>query len=243
MSSVFLITGGSRGIGAAVARRAAAAGYEVVLTYVARADRAAAMVDEIRVAGGSARAVRADTASAADVATLFAEVDAAGPLAAMVYNSGVTGPASPLAEASQETLSRVIEVNLTGALWCAREAVRRMGTAGGGSGGAIVFISSRAAVYGSAGEFVWYAASKGGVDSLTVGLAREVGPQGIRVNAVSPGPIDTEMHRPGRLAEGAARAPLQRAGSPDEVASTVMFLVSDAASYVSGANVSVAGGL
>lgn len=242
-SSVLLITGGSRGIGAAIARSAATAGFAVVLTYVDRADRAEAVAEEIRAAGGTARTVRADTGNEADVAALFAEVDSVGRLAALVYNGGITGPASKLAEASADTLSRVIDVNLKGALLSAAEAVRRMAVSAGGAGGAIVFVSSRAAAYGSAGEFVWYAASKGGIDSLTTGLAREVGGDGIRVNAVSPGPIDTEMHREGRLAEGAARAPMGRAGTAAEVASVVMFLVSDAASYVNGANVSVAGGL
>lgn len=241
--ALFLVTGGSRGIGAAIARRAAANGFEVILTYATQAARAEAVAADIRAAGGSARAVHADTGQPADVAALFAQVDSVGPLAAMVYNSGITGPASPIAAASVETLARVIDVNLTGALLCAREAVRRMARSAGGSGGNIVFVSSRAAQYGAAGEFVWYAASKGGIDSLTIGLAREVGGEDIRVNAVSPGPIDTEMHRPGRLAEGAARAPMGRAGTADEVAATVMFLVSDAAAYVSGANVSVAGGL
>jgi NAD(P)-dependent dehydrogenase (short-subunit alcohol dehydrogenase family) len=161
----------------------------------------------------------------------------------LVYNAGITGANSPLVEASTETIDRVLDVNLRGAVLCAREAVRRMSTRLGGEGGAIVMISSRATFYGSPNEFVWYAASKGGMDSLTNGLAREVAAEGIRVNAVSPGPIVTEMHRPGKLEVGAKRAPMQRAGTPEEVAAAVMFLASDGASYVTGANLAVAGGL
>jgi NAD(P)-dependent dehydrogenase (short-subunit alcohol dehydrogenase family) len=161
----------------------------------------------------------------------------------LVYNGGVTGSHSPLAEASTATIDEVLNVNLRGAILCCRAAIRRMSTRLGGQGGAIVLLSSRATFYGSPDEFVWYAASKGGVDSLTNGLAREVAPEGIRVNAVSPGPISTEMHRPGRLEIGAKRAPLQRAGTPEEVAEAVLFLASEAASYVTGANLSVAGGL
>jgi NAD(P)-dependent dehydrogenase (short-subunit alcohol dehydrogenase family) len=137
----------------------------------------------------------------------------------------------------------VLAVNLRGAMLASRAAIRRLSTRHGGSGGSIVMISSRATFYGSPNEFVWYAASKGGMDSLTHGLARELAAEGIRVNAVSPGPIETEMHRPGRLEAGAQRAPLQRAGNPAEVASAVLFLASDAASYVTGANLAVAGGL
>jgi NAD(P)-dependent dehydrogenase (short-subunit alcohol dehydrogenase family) len=161
----------------------------------------------------------------------------------MVYNAGITGAHSPLAEASTSTIDEVLAVNLRGAILCARESVRRMSTRFGGKGGSIVMISSRAALYGSPAEFVWYAASKGGVDSFVNGLSREVAAEGVRVNAVSPGPIVTEMHRPGKLEVGAKRAPMQRAGTPQEVAEAVMFLASDAASYVTGANLSVAGGL
>jgi NAD(P)-dependent dehydrogenase (short-subunit alcohol dehydrogenase family) len=240
-SPVLLITGGSRGIGAATALQAAAAGYVVLLTYVERGTAAEEVVARIGAAGGRAQAVRADTGKAADVERLFNAADALGRLAAFVYNGGITGPSSPLADASDATLQKVIDVNLTGALLCCREAVRRMSTARGGQGGAIVLISSRAAVYGSPGEHVWYAASKGGIDSLTIGLAREVGAEGIRVNAVSPGPISTEIHVPGKLERIAAALPMRRAGEPEEVAAAVMFLVSKDASYVSGANLAVAG--
>jgi NAD(P)-dependent dehydrogenase (short-subunit alcohol dehydrogenase family) len=215
----------------------------VLLTYSSHEARAQQVVERIRSAGGKAVAVKADSAIEADIGAVFHEVDRIGELAVLVYNSGITGRHSPLAEAETETIDRVLAVNLRGAMISAREAVRRMSTRRGGKGGSIVFISSRATFYGAPDEFVWYAASKGGIDSLTNGLAREVASEGIRVNAVSPGPIATEMHRPGRLQAGAERAPLQRAGTPEEVAATVLFLASDAASYVTGANVAVAGGL
>jgi NAD(P)-dependent dehydrogenase (short-subunit alcohol dehydrogenase family) len=238
---VFLITGGSRGIGAAIAIRAARAGYVVLLTFAERAGAADQVVADIRAAGGQAHAFRADTGKPTDVASLFAEADRLGRLAAMVYNGGITGPSSPLVDASDETLAQVVDVNLLGALLCSRESVRRMSTERGGRGGSIVLISSRAALYGSPGEHVWYAATKGGVDSLVIGLAREVGGQGIRVNGVSPGPIDTEIHVPGKLDRIAGNLPMGRAGTPDEVASAVMYLVSDEASYVAGAILAVAG--
>jgi NAD(P)-dependent dehydrogenase (short-subunit alcohol dehydrogenase family) len=240
---VFLVLGGSRGIGAAISLAAARQRMLVLLTYSSHAERARGVIERIRAAGGEALAMQADTAKEADIATVFREVDRLGTLAVLVYNSGITGANSPLAEVETATIDQVLAVNLRGALLSAREAVRRMSTRLGGSGGNIVFISSRAAFYGAASEFVWYAASKGGMDSLTSGLAREVANEGIRVNAVSPGPIATEMHRPGRLEVGAKRSPMQRAGTPEEVASTVMFLTSEGASYVTGANILVTGGL
>ncbi|HEY8509536.1 MAG TPA: SDR family oxidoreductase [Steroidobacteraceae bacterium] len=240
---VFLVTGGSRGIGEAVAVAAAREGFCVLLTFVQHESRAAEVVERIRNAGGQAHAIQADTAEEKDIHRIFAEADRLGRLATLVYNSGITGAHSPLVDASTETIDRVLAVNLRGAILCSREAVRRMSTRLGGSGGSIVLISSRASFYGSPNEFVWYAASKGGMDSFTYGLAREVATEGIRVNAVSPGPIVTEMHRPGKLEVGAKRSPMQRAGLPEEVASTVMFLASDAASYVTGANLVVSGGL
>ncbi len=240
--SVFLVTGGSRGIGAAVALAAARAGHRVLLSYASAQERAAQIVTRIGAAGGTARAVRADTADAGDVAALFAAADEMGPLGVLVCSGGITGAASPLADAAPETLSRVIEVNLVGAMLCAREAVRRMSTQRGGAGGAIVFLSSRATAYGSPNEHVWYAASKGGIDALTLGLAREVGAQGIRVNAVSPGPIDTEMLSEEKRARAAALSPVQRIGTPEEAAAAVMFLASPAASFITGANLAVSGG-
>jgi len=240
---VILVTGGSRGIGAATARLAAKRGYDVALTYVRDESAAARVTDEIRAMGRQALALRANVASEEEVARAFAAVDEKlGRLSAVIINGGITGQNSRLDAADPRTLREVIDVNLLGALFCAREAVRRMSTKHGGAGGAIVFISSRASVYGSAGEYVWYAASKGGVDSLGIGLAREVGREGIRVNVVSPGPIDTEIHRPGRLEKVVDRFAMGRAGRPEEVAEAALFLVSDAASYCTGANLAVAGG-
>lgn len=237
---VLLVTGGSRGIGAATAVAAAKAGYDVALTYVARS--AEAVADQVRGAGRRALVLRADMASEADIAAMFAAVDGFGPLRTLVYNAGVTGRHSALADAETATIDEAIAVNLRGAMLCAREAVRRLSTARDGPGGSIVFVSSRASVYGSPGEFVWYAASKGGVDSLTIGLAREVAAEGVRVNAVAPGPIDTEMHRPGRLEQGAAKAAMKRAGTPEEVAEAIIFLASDRSAYTTGAILPVAGG-
>lgn len=238
---VFIVTGGNRGIGAAIAHDAAKAGYHVLLTYAGRAEMASQVVEAIRADGGKAKAVQADTGIPADIARLFAAADELGPLRAMVYNGGIVGESSALVEATDALLAKVVDVNLTGALLCSREAVRRMSTATGGDGGSIILISSRAALYGAPGEHVWYAATKGGIDSLVLGLAREVAPHGIRVNAVSPGPIDTDIHVPGKLDRIASALPMRRAGEPHEVSAAVMFLISDAASYVAGANLAVAG--
>lgn len=242
-AGVLLVTGGSRGIGAAVAELGAQRGHDIVLSYVNQAERAAAVVKRIADAGGRALAVQADTAREEDIERLFTAADGMGRLAALVYNAGITGPNSPLAEAATATIDAVLDVNLRGAMLCCRAAIRRMSTRLGGQGGNIVLVSSRAAFYGSPNEFVWYAASKGGIDSLNNGLARELGAEGIRVNAVSPGPILTEMHRPGKLDDVEQRAPLRRAGTPEETAEAVLFLVSGAASYITGANLAVAGGL
>ena len=239
---VLIVTGGSRGIGAAIAAAAAAQGFRVLLSYAGREDLAGEVVDRIRAAGGRAEAMQADTADPVDIRALFAAGDRLGRLAAFVYNGGIVGPSSSLLEASDDMLAQVVAVNLTGAMIAAREAVRRMSTASGGAGGSIVLLSSRAALYGAPGEHVWYAATKGGIDSFTLGLAREVAGDGIRVNAVSPGPIATDIHVPGKLDRIAAGLPMRRAGAPEEVAAAVMFLVSDAASYVAGANLAVAGG-
>jgi NAD(P)-dependent dehydrogenase (short-subunit alcohol dehydrogenase family) len=238
---VFLLTGGSRGIGAAIARDAGKQGYFVLLTYAGNADAARRVVEGIRAEGGRAEAVQADTGNPADVARMFAAADAHGRLAALVYNGGITGAVGLLADQPDDIPEKVITVNLTGALWSCREAVRRMSTRLGGKGGAIVLISSRAAKLGSPKQHVWYAASKGGIDTLTVGLAQEVAREGIRVNGVSPGPIETEIHAPGRLDAIRDALPMQRIGLPEEVSAAVMFLVSDEASYISGANIDVAG--
>lgn len=240
---VAVIIGGSRGIGAAVARLAAREGYRVVLTYASREDEAAALVREITEAGGAAQMIRADAASEDDMRAVFEQAAQAGPIGAMVYSAGITGPSAKLAEASLSSLRKVIEVNLTGALHASHYAIRSMSTDKGGEGGNIVFISSRAAARGSAGEYVWYAASKGGLDSLAIGLSKEVAMEGIRVNCVSPGPVATEMLSPERLALGASLVPMQRAGEPEEVAEAVLYLLSDNASYITGANLAVSGGV
>jgi NAD(P)-dependent dehydrogenase (short-subunit alcohol dehydrogenase family) len=242
-----LITGGSRGIGAATALHAARAGYDVALTYVAEPDAARRVVAEVEAAGARALALRADVASEADVERAFAAVDEAfGPLDALVANAGITGRFSRVDEVDAALLERVLAVNVTGAFLCCREAVRRMSTAHGGRGGAIVTVSSRAAALGSPGEYVHYAASKAAVDTLTRGLAKEVGPEGIRVNAVAPGPIETDIHarngRPERLAAMAGTIPLRRPGTSDEVAAGILWLLSPAASYVTGAIVDIGGG-
>lgn len=238
---VFLVTGGSRGIGAAIAHSAAAAGYQVLLTYAGRADAAEAVVAAILADGGTAEAVQADTGKPGDVAAMFAHADRMGRLAVLCYNGGITGGVGLLADQSDATLAEVISVNLTGALISAREAVKRMSTRLGGEGGSIVLLSSRAATLGAPAQHLWYAASKGGVDSLSLGLAKEVAGEGIRVNTVSPGPIATEIHAPGRLAAIRDSLPMKREGQPQEVADVVMYLVSDKASYVAGANIEVAG--
>lgn len=239
---VFVVVGGSRGIGAAIAVAAARAGYAVLLTYASDAQAARTVVDRIEATGGIAQAVRADTSVPGEVAALFAAADAMGRLDALAYSGGITGKASLLADAEPDTIARVIAVNLTGAMLCAREAAMRMSTARGGAGGAIVFLSSRASDYGSPGEHVWYAASKGGIDSLTKGLAREVGQEGIRVNAVSPGPVATDMLDPAKQERAAGLSPIGRIGTPEEIAAAVLFMVSDEASFVTGANLAVSGG-
>jgi NAD(P)-dependent dehydrogenase (short-subunit alcohol dehydrogenase family) len=244
---VMLVTGGSRGIGAAIVRAAAAAGYEIALTYAD--DRAAAerVAAEVNGTGRRAVIVKADVAREEDVLAVYAAVDDAfGRLDALAVNAGITGRFTRVDEIDAATLERVLAVNVTGAFLCAREAVRRMSTARGGSGGAIVIVSSRAAGLGSPGEYVHYAASKGAVDALTRGLAKEVAREGIRVNAVAPGLIDTEIHarggRPERVARITPTIPMERIGTADEVAASVLWLLSAQASYVTGAVLDVSGG-
>ena len=239
---IMVIIGGSRGIGAATARMAAARGWHVVPTYRSGAAEAEAVVQDIEAAGGRASAIACDSASEADIVALFESAARIGPLGAMVYAAGITGTASTLAEVEAATLEQVIAVNLTGAMLSAREAVRHMAKSRGGAGGSITFISSRASDRGSAGEYVWYAASKGGVNALSLGLAREVAADGIRVNCVSPGPVATEMLSPERQAKGAAAVAMGRVGTPEEVASAVLYLASPEASYITAANLAVAGG-
>jgi NAD(P)-dependent dehydrogenase (short-subunit alcohol dehydrogenase family) len=243
---VVLVTGGSRGIGAAVARQAAAAGWAVCLTY--RADEAAAgsVVADIEAAGGTAAAVRADVADEADVLAAFAAADALGPVAALVANAGIGAAKARVDELSAERVQRILAVNVLGPILCCREAVRRLSARHGGPGGSIVLVSSAAARLGSPGEYVDYAASKGAVDTLGLGLAREVSGEGIRVNVVRPGIIETDIHasggQPDRVARLGPSVPIGRAGRPVEIADAVVWLLSDQASYVTGSVLDVAGG-
>ncbi|NVP53772.1 SDR family oxidoreductase [Mycoplana rhizolycopersici] len=244
---VLLVTGGSRGIGASVCRLAAAAGWQVAVNYAANAAAAEAVVDDIRSAGGSAVAIEGDVGTEAGLASIFSALDATfSRLDGLVNNAGIVGHPARVDEISVERLDRMFAVNVIGSIRCAQEAVRRMSTRHGGRGGAIVNISSMAAILGSAGQYVDYAATKGAIESFTTGLAREVAAEGIRVNLVRPGIIDTDIHASGGLPERARdmapAIPMQRPGSPDEVAQSVLYLLSDAASYVTGAALNVSGG-
>jgi NAD(P)-dependent dehydrogenase (short-subunit alcohol dehydrogenase family) len=242
-TKVLLVTGGGRGIGAACVRLAARHGYDVAVNYKSDAKAAAKMVSEVQAAGRRAVAVQGDMGREADVARLFETIDRElGRLTHLVYNSGITGPASRVEAVSAATLRDVFDVNVFGAFYCARAAIPRMSTKQGGQGGAIVLISSGATTLGGAGEYVWYAASKGAIDSMTYGLARELAGEGIRVNAVAPGLIDTEIHAPGRLERLQSLVPMGRVGTAEEAAETVLFLLSDAASYVTASVLRVGGG-
>ena len=247
MRQVLIVTGGSRGIGAATARLAAQRGFAVAVNYVRNEAAAAAVVREMEAAGGTALAVRADVAVEADVVSLFETVDRSlGRLTALVNNAGVLETQMRVDAMDAARLSRVFATNVTGSFLCAREAVRRMSTRHGGAGGAIVNVSSGASRLGSPGEYVDYAASKGAIDTLTIGLAREVAEEGIRVNAVRPGFIYTDIHaaggEPGRVDRVKALVPMQRGGTAEEVASAILWLLSDEASYTTGAFIDVTGG-
>jgi NAD(P)-dependent dehydrogenase (short-subunit alcohol dehydrogenase family) len=246
-NGTLMVTGASRGIGAAIARLAGERGFSVAVNFATGADNARAVAEQITSAGGRARAIQADVAREEDVIRLFqnAEVEL-GPIKGLVNNAGITGGFSRVDSVSASILAQVMAVNVTGSILCAREAVRRMSSLHGGTGGAIVNISSRAAQIGSAGEWVHYAASKGAIDSFTIGLAREVATEGIRVNAVAPGLIETGLHAangaPDRLNRLAATIPMQRPGTPLEVAEAVLWLLSPAASYTTGAILEIGGG-
>ena len=247
MNRVLLITGGGRGIGAATARLAARAGYDVALSYRGNREAAEGLVRELRAAGARALAVAGDVAREPDVLRLFEAVDGElGRLDALVNSAGIVDRGMPVAEMDAARLERMFAVNVLGSILCAREAVRRMSIRRGGRGGAIVNVSSIASRLGGAGEYVDYAAAKGAIDTFTVGLAKEVGPEGIRVNAVRPGVIRTDIHRdsgdPARVERIGATAPLQRAGEADEVARAILWLLSPEASYTTGALLDVTGG-
>jgi NAD(P)-dependent dehydrogenase (short-subunit alcohol dehydrogenase family) len=230
-----IVTGGSRGIGAAICRRLASEGHDVVFSYVAAEARALEVVRDARAAGVRCEAVRADVAVAEDVDALF---EVAGPVTGLVNNAGITGPVGKLVDVDPAEFARVWAVNLTGLLLCCRRAAQVMAP-----GGSIVNLSSGAATLGGPGEYVHYAASKGAVDTITLGLAKELGPDGIRVNAVAPGAVWTEIHLdPERPARVGAQTPLGRAGEPEEIAGAVAWLLSDDASYTTGAILRVAGG-
>lgn len=242
-----LITGGSRGIGAATARLFGRRGWRVALTYRTGREQAEAVVAEIEASDGAASAHRCDTRDEAEIAVLFAALDGMDEgLGALINNAGVTGHRTRLADLDAETLREVTDVNLVGCILCAREAVRRMSTASGGSGGSIVNLSSTATALGSPNQWVHYAATKGAIDVFTRGLAHEVAEEGIRVNAVSPGLTLTDPAQAdaiaARLEELRHEIPMGRAGSADEVAEAIYWLCSDAASYVTGAVLPAAGG-
>jgi NAD(P)-dependent dehydrogenase (short-subunit alcohol dehydrogenase family) len=246
-NGTLVVTGGSRGIGAGIAKLAGERGFSVAVNFATAAAEAAAVADQINSAGGRACPIQADVAREEDVVRLFEAAERElGPVKALVNNAAITGGFSRVESVSASTLSQVMAVNVTGAILCAREAVRRMSTRHGGTGGAIVNISSRAARIGAAGEWVHYAASKGAMDSFTIGLAREVATEGIRVNAVAPGLIETGLHAangaPDRLDRLAPTIPMQRPGTALEVAEGVLWLLSPAASYITGTILEISGG-
>ena len=247
MQAVVLITGGSRGIGAATALAAAQAGYAVAVNYKANSLAADEVVRQIRAMGGTAITVRADVALEEEVMAMFAKVDAKlGTLSALVNNAGVVDRASRVDAMDVARLKRMFDTNVLGSIVCAREAVLRMSTRHGGAGGAIVNVSSVASRMGGSGQYVDYAATKGAIDTFTLGLAKEVAQEGIRVNAVRPGIIDTDIHasggQPDRARLMAAQVPMHRPGTAAEVARAIVWLMGDGASYTTGTLLDVAGG-
>ena len=245
-NGVLVVTGGSRGIGAATSLLAAERGYSVVVNYAGNVEAAERVVASIHKAGGDAIAVRGDVSVPEDVEHIFAAADRVGTLTGLVNNAGIVGKLSRADGFDAERISRVVAVNVTGSLLCAIAAIKRMSTRHGGAGGVIVNLSSAAAKLGGANSYVDYAASKGAIDSLTIGLALELGGEGIRVNAVRPGLIDTEIHAASGDADRARRlagqVPIPRAGTAEEVARAILWLLSDDASYTTGEILTVAGG-
>lgn len=244
---VAVITGASRGIGAATARQAAARGYAVAINYRANGGAAEKVVGEIEAAGGRAVPIQADVSGEQDVLRLFETVDRSlGTVTALVNNAGILETQMRVADMTAERLNRVFRINVTGSFLCAREAIRRMSTRSGGPGGAIVNLSSGASRLGAPGEYVDYAASKGAIDTLTIGLSKEIAEEGIRVNAVRPGFIYTDIHasggEPGRVDRVKAFVPMKRGGTPEEVAHAIMWLLSDEASYITGSIIDITGG-
>ncbi|WP_024352174.1 SDR family oxidoreductase [Aurantimonas coralicida] len=242
---VMIVTGGSRGIGAATAKAGAKAGYAVVVNYASNEAAANAVVADIEAAGGKAVAVKGDVGVEAHILAIFEAADRLGPLTALINNAGIVDEAGTLAEMTVERLERMFRINITGSILCAREAAKRMGKSHGGKGGAIVNLSSVAAKLGGPGQYLDYAASKGAIDTLTVGLAKELIDDGIRVCAVRPGIIDTDIHasggQPDRVAQLGPGLPMKRAGTAQEVAGAILWLASDAASYSTGAILDVSG--
>jgi NAD(P)-dependent dehydrogenase (short-subunit alcohol dehydrogenase family) len=242
-----IVTGASRGIGAAIARLAGSRGYAVAVNFAGGEREAEEVASAIVAAGGRARPIHADVSSEAQIVELFHSAERElGPIAGLVNNAGITGGFSRVEDVTAAAIEKTFAINVTGAILCAREAVRRLSRSRGGPGGAIVNISSRAAETGSPGEWVHYAASKGAIDSFTLGLAREVATEGIRVNAVAPGLTETDLHaangEPQRLERLMPTIPMRRAGLPREVAEGVLWLLSPAASYVTGAILNIGGG-
>ncbi|RZS88162.1 NAD(P)-dependent dehydrogenase (short-subunit alcohol dehydrogenase family) [Phyllobacterium myrsinacearum] len=246
MTKTILITGASRGIGRAAAILAGQKGWSVGVNYVGNKAAADEVVAAIIAAGGKAKAIQGDVANEADVIAMFRQTEELGPLDGLVINAGIVAPASKLMDIDTERLKRMFDVNILGAYVCAREGVRRMARSRGGKGGSIVILSSAAARLGGPSEYVDYAGSKGAMDTLTIGLSKEVGAEGIRVNAVRPGLIETDIHASGGQPDRAQRlgvmAPLGRPGTADEVGESIVWLLSDAASYVTGALLDVTGG-
>lgn len=243
MNRILIVTGGSRGIGAAVARLAGRKGWDVAVNYAAQRDRAEEVADDIRATGRRAIAVRADVGSESDVVSLFETVDSVlGRPTGLVNNAGIISAYGPVEKLQAADLLRNLQINVMGVILCAREAVKRMSRRNGGEGGAIVNVGSRAATMGMPKEYVHYAAAKGAVASFTLGLAKEVADDGIRVNCVSPGLIDTEIQPKERFERLGPTVPIGRAGQPEEVAQAVLWLLSEKASYVTGADILVTGG-